>query len=159
MDGNQHPNIGVMVMDTPSQGISLCSGSLVKSSTYGEIFLSASHCGWGGGQGQVVGISFDPNAINWNSTSSSIAGMFNPGVVVHYAKLFWNTAFRQCCFGTSTSAVPAYSDEDISVAVFNTDDMPTGISRLPIAPIGSVDSLALGSTITDVGYGITGPNN
>jgi hypothetical protein len=135
-DGNGHPNVGLMVLHEPRQGLfRLCSGFLIAPNQ----FLTAAHClAFLPGSGLILdGVTFDP--------------VFDPNTV-------------SITPAASFTVDPQFTDRDngdrhdMGVITLGAT-VATAPVRLPAA--GLLDQLAaqgglLGQQFTVVGYGVTG---
>jgi hypothetical protein len=132
-DGSRHPFVGVAIQPIPSMPgfVSVCSGSALSASK----FLTAAHC-------------FDPSQPAFVSYKSgppfSLATDFTPGIF--HPDPDWCPG---CGPGTQ-----GFDSHDVAVITLFSPRDPGAFARLP-AP-GLVDSLAMGTPIDIVGYGVQG---
>jgi secreted trypsin-like serine protease len=132
-DGTAHPAVGAFF---DSQG-DFCSGALVRSDVYGTVLLTAAHCG-GGSSGVSVQVTFDPTL---SGSSQFYSGTF-------WTDPQWNPS----------NAFNFPDNHDVGVVVFGPAQKPK-VKPMPLAPLGSVDSLPLNSQITAIGYGLASAND
>jgi hypothetical protein len=144
-DGTSHPAVGIVYAQDQFGNLSFCSGELVHSEVYGEVLVTAAHCqeGFGTTPGAPVSVSFDPSPFT------------NPSATVFSSSFYADPNFDP----SSASDI-----HDVAVVVFSPKQKPKHIQALPLAPIGSVDSLSVGppsvgAPVTVVGYGLTGPGD
>ena len=65
LDGNEHPNVGAVVIQHEGRQYAICSGTLIA----GKVFLTAAHCVE---DGQELWVSFDST---FDQQSELISGM------------------------------------------------------------------------------------
>jgi Trypsin-like peptidase domain len=135
VDGTAHPAVGAVLVSVDG-GVSECSGVLVRSTVYGLVFLTAAHCA-DGATGVPAEVAFDPAV---SPATRYYGGTF-------WADPAWSPA--------NEFNLPA-DNHDVGVVVFGPAQKPK-IKPLPIAPLGSVATLPLGTQLTAVGYGISDP--
>ena len=138
-DGNAHPNVGSIVLDTPQRGLlQICSGTLISENVY----LTASHCTvildalLDRFPGSRVVVTFDPTI--------SEAGTFYTGT--WYTNPNYNDYQGQ--YGRSDPG-------DVGVIVL---DVSPGITPASLPPAGMLDQLKgdhllKDTSFTAVGYG------
>lgn len=135
-DGNDHPNVGSMVVRVGSDYNQRCSGTLIDD----NVFLTASHC------------TATLDSYLANHPGSQLLVTFDPVITSssQYYTGVWHTN-------------PAYftalgSDDPGDVAVIVLDEVPAGISHASLPTEGLLDELKdehiLNKTLfTAVGYG------
>jgi hypothetical protein len=126
-DGTQHPYVGLA-----DNGEFACSGTLLSPT----IFLTAAHCF---DPSDRVRITFDPN------------GFFNAGRLSFFGTFHPDPNFCLACGG----GLPGFDTHDVAIVVMESP-VPTSVvstyGQLPMQ--GLVDSLAMKTAITIVGYGV-----
>jgi Trypsin len=143
-DGNGHPNVGALLVDTPEGTISLCSGSVLSATE----FLTAGHCtdlldGLGLAPGQVS-VTFDSDLrLQGGRTVAPASRIQSAGWVTH-------PTFR----GT---AAKAYDD----VGVVHLASPAVGRMPIELPSAGYLDAQAargglVGHVFEVVGYGVNG---
>jgi len=132
-DGNGHPYVGVAIQPIPSMPgfVTVCSGAALSATT----FLTAAHC-------------FDPSRPVFVSYKSgpplSLASDFTQGTAHNDPD--W-------CLGCGPG-LPAFDTHDVAVITLDTPRDPGAFAALPA--VGLVDTLAMGTTVDIVGYGVQG---
>jgi secreted trypsin-like serine protease len=126
-DGTRHPYVGLA-----DNGQFACSGTLLAPT----IFLTAAHCF---NPGDRVRITFDPNGF-FNAARLSFFGTFHPD--------------PNFCIGCG-GGLPGFDTHDVAIVVMESP-VPTSVvntyGQLPMQ--GLVDSLAMKTATTVVGYGV-----
>jgi hypothetical protein len=126
-DGTQHPYVGLA-----DNGQFACSGTLLSPT----VFLTAAHCFE---TGDRVRITFDPNGF-FNAARLSFFGTFHPD--------------PNFCIGCE-GGLPGFDTHDVAIVVMESA-VPTSVvstyGQLPTQ--GLVDTLAMKTEITIVGYGV-----
>jgi hypothetical protein len=126
-DGTQHPYVGLA-----DNGQFACSGTLLSPT----IFLTAAHCF---NSDDRVRITFDPNGF-FNAQRLSFFGTYHPD--------------PDFCLGCG-GGLPGFDTHDVAIVVMESP-VPTSVvgtyGQLPMQ--GLVDSLAMKTAITIVGYGV-----
>jgi hypothetical protein len=135
-DGNQHRNVGTMVVDIEGDKFSICSGTLIDSNT----FLTASHC-----------TAFPEQVLETDRVWVSFDPVFDPAT----STLFPGTTHTHPEFGFSGPG--GFSDAH-DIAVIELDAPVAGITPAQLPTEGLLDDLKAskqlkGQTFTAVGYG------
>lgn len=130
LDGDTHPNVGVLLGEDDAGKYVLCSGTLIAP----DVFLTAAHCTE---EGAEVEVSFDTDASD-------------PDSVVSYA----GTAHVNSQFGVNGGGSDWY---DIAVVVL--DDPVPLITPATLPSAGLLDQMKADKTLRDatftaVGYGV-----
>jgi secreted trypsin-like serine protease len=136
LDGNRHPNVGMMVVEEDEEKFGICSGTLIDPDT----FLTASHC-----------TSFPEQVLGTNRVWVSFDTSFDPET----SKLHAGTTHTHPEFGFSGPG--GFSDAH-DVAVIELDKPITNITPAQLPTQELLDELKadgdLGTaTFTAVGYG------
>jgi hypothetical protein len=132
-DGNDHPYVGVMIQFIPSMPgfVTVCTGAALS----GTKFLTAAHCA-------------DPDLPVYVSYKSgppfSLAADFTQGTF--YPDPDW-------CIGCG-HGLPGFDTHDVAVVVLNAVNNLGPYAVLP--PLHLVDTLAMGTGVDIVGYGVQG---
>lgn len=132
-DGNAHPYVGIAIQPIPDQPgfYSICSGTALSPTK----FLTAAHC-------------FDPSRPVFVSYKSappfSLARDFTEGTFHPHPD--W-------CIGCG-AGLPGFDSHDVAVITLNKRVSPGGFGVLPSE--GLVDTLAMGTAVDLVGYGVQG---
>jgi hypothetical protein len=124
-DGNAHPYVG-LVTDFNF----VCSGSAISPT----LFVTAAHC-FETGPGTAVSVTFDPDGFA--KGSKFVKGTWFP-----------HPGFCVACGG----GLVGFDTNDVGVVVFNGPVKLPRFARLP--SLGFVDTLAQGTSIDLVGYGV-----
>ncbi len=136
-DGNDHPNVGAMIVKRPSDGALrlICSGSLVSPT----VFLTASHCtAYAESIGvKEVYVTFDPK--------------FDPAK----SKLYHGTMHTNPLYNQAQS-------DPQDIAVITLDKAVSGITPVQLPTAGLLDQMKAAGTLngtlfTSVGYGVQEP--
>jgi hypothetical protein len=131
-DGNRHPYVGVAIQFIPNTNfISICSGSALSTTR----FLTAAHC-------------FDP--------SLPVFVSYKSGPPFNLATDFTQGTFHpdpDWCIGCGPGLAGADS-HDVAVIALNAPRNPGAFAALP--SVGLVDTLAMGTGVDIVGYGVQG---
>lgn len=145
-DGNDHPNVGSIVVKIPDEGVfQWCSGTLIAPA----VFLTASHCTapldsvLGANPGAEALVTFDPT-INEGGTFYSGTWYTNPDY--------------------NGFSGPGGSSDPGDVAVIMLDEAPAGITPASLPPAGLLDELMDAHVLKDtlftaVGYGAVRESN
>jgi hypothetical protein len=124
-DGNRHPYVG-LVTDFEF----VCSGAAISPT----LFVTAAHCF--DEPGKEVFVTFDPNSF-FNEDAIFVSGHWYPD--------------PEFCIGCA-GGLPGFDTHDVAVVVL---DEPVSLSQYAALPEeGLVDTLAMGTTVTSVGYGV-----
>ncbi len=129
-DGDRHPYVGVAIQFIPGTNfVSVCSGSALSSTR----FLTAAHC-------------FDPSRPVYVSYTSgppfSLSKDFSEGVF--YPHPDW-------CIGCGPG-LQGFDSNDVAVIALKKPRNPGSFVMLP--SVGLVDTLAMGTPVDIVGYGV-----
>lgn len=134
-DGNQHPNVGMMVVELlDGNKVGVCSGTLIAS----RIFLTASHClSWMPG----AGIGFDKVWVSFDH------------VVDANATLYHGEAKLNPLYGG-----PRSNPNDVAVIVLD-EEVPNTITPAMLPTAGLLDTMKDAKTLkyqrfVTVGYGL-----
>ncbi|MGH2738648.1 MAG: S1 family peptidase, partial [Actinomycetota bacterium] len=135
-DGNQHPNVGTMVVDIDGDKFSICSGTLIAP----DIFLTASHC-----------TAFPEQVLETDRVWVSFDPVFDPVT----STLFPGTTNTHPEFGFSGPG--GFSDAH-DIAVIELDAPVAGITPAELPTEELLDDLKASKqlksqTFTAVGYG------
>ena len=132
-DGNRHPYVGVVIQPIPDMPgfFSICSGTALSSTT----FLTAAHCA---DQNRPVLVSYKsepPFSLSKDFTT----GTFHP-----------HPSWCQGC----GPGLQGFDSHDVAVVTLDRRSNPGGFGTLPSA--FQVDTLAMGTPVDIVGYGVQG---
>jgi hypothetical protein len=132
-DGNRHPYVGIMLQPIPDMPgfYSVCSGTALSAT----IFLTAAHCA---DPSMPVLVSYK-SAPPFSLAKDFTSGTFHP----HPA---W-------CIGCGPGLV-GFDYHDVAVVTLDKRANPGGFAKLPSE--GLVDTLAMGTAVDLVGYGVQG---
>jgi len=132
-DGSGHPYVGVMIQFIPDMPgfVTVCSGSALSTTR----FLTAAHCA---DPTQPVFVSYK------SGPPFSLATDFTQGTF--YPDPDW-------CIGCGPG-LPGFDSHDVAVVVLDSPRNPGAFAALPAA--GLVDTLAMGTGVDIVGYGVQG---
>lgn len=155
-DGTNHPYVGYL-----DNRASACSGTLLSST----VMLTAAHCfsdstsGWGTNTvtgAPIVRVSFDPDLINTPSAQR----------VWYFGSYYWDPQFA---IG-SGGGLPGFDTHDVAVVIFTTSGcvvptgqngtcgpIPTSVTSNQYGQLpdeGLVDTLAMGTPVDMIGYGV-----
>jgi hypothetical protein len=132
-DGNDHPYVGVMIQPIPSMPgfVSVCTGAALSATK----FLTAAHCA---DPARPVFVSYK------SGPPFSLANDFTPGTF---------TPDPDWCLGCD-HGLPGFDTHDVAVVVLNAANNPGPYAVLP--PLHLVDTLAMGTDVDIVGYGVQG---
>jgi hypothetical protein len=126
-DGTQHPYVGLV-----DNGEFVCSGTLLSPT----IFLTAAHCF---NPGDRVRITFDPNGF-FNAQRLSFFGTYHPD--------------PNFCIGCGRG-LPGFDTHDVAIVVLDSPVPTSVVGRYGQLPTqGLVDTLAMKTEVTLVGYGV-----
>jgi len=124
-DGNRHPYVGLV-----DNGEFACSGSAISPT----IFITAAHCF--DHSGEQVEVTFDSE------------GFFAQNPVFYTGRWYPDPQF---CIGCA-HGLPGFDTHDVAVVVL---DQPVNLPQYAQLPTpGLVDTLAMGTRVTLVGYGV-----
>ena len=132
-DGDRHPYVGVVIQPIPEMPgfFSICSGAALSPTK----FLTAAHCA-------------DPSMPVFVSYKSgppfSLAKDFTPGTFHPHPA--W-------CIGCGPG-LPGFDFHDVAVVTLDRRSNPGSFAALPAE--GLVDTLAMGTAVDIVGYGVQG---
>jgi hypothetical protein len=132
-DGDRHPYVGIVIQPIPEMPgyFSVCSGSALSPTK----FLTAAHCA-------------DP--------SMPVFVSYKSGPPFSLAKDFTRGTFHPhpaWCIGCGPG-LPGFDYHDVAVVTLQGRSNPGGFAALPSA--GLVDTLAMGTPVDLVGYGVQG---
>ena len=131
-DGNGHPFVGVVIQFIPNTDfITVCSGSALSPTR----FLTAAHCA---DPTMPVYVSYKagpPFSLSRDFTQ----GVFHPD--------------PDWCPGCGPG-LPGFDSRDVAVVALNSPRNPGAFVTLP--SVGLVDTLAMGTDVDVVGYGVQG---
>jgi hypothetical protein len=132
-DGNRHPYVGVMLQPIPDMPgyFSVCSGAALSPTK----FLTAAHCADASRPVLVSYKSGPPFKLATDFTS----GTFHPD--------------PDWCPGCG-SGLPGFDSHDVAVVTLDSPLDPGAFATLPVT--GLVDTLAMGTSVDIVGYGVQG---
>jgi hypothetical protein len=135
-DGNAHPYVGLLIF-TDGTGYWRCTGSLISPT----VVLTAGHCTEGATQ---VWVSFDTNI---ERGTLPLIDFLNSGIFIT------GTAYTypDFCIGCGNGLV-GFDANDVGIVVLDEAAPVTTYAELPEA--GLVDTLAMGTTVDIVGYGV-----
>ncbi len=144
-DGNDHPNVGSMVLDLPDLGLfQWCSGTLIAE----DVFLTASHC--------TVELDGLLEALPGTEVLVTFDPTISEGATFFTGEWFTNPNYNGFQ-GKGGSSDPG------DVAVIVLDDAP-GITPASLPPAGMLDQLKADHVLKDtrftaVGYGTVRDTN
>lgn len=136
-DGNDHPNVGSMVINIPGDNIyQMCSGTLISENVY----LTASHC--------TDGL----DALEARFPEAVIGVVFDPTITVD-SHIYTGKWYTNPKYDTARGY-----DDPGDVAVIVLDEAPAGITPAQLPAAGLLDQLKKSHLLDDthftaVGYG------
>jgi hypothetical protein len=132
-DGSRHPYVGVMIQPIPNMPgfVTVCSGSALS----GTKFLTAAHCA---DPSRPVFVSYK-SGPPFSLATDFTSGTFHPD--------------PQWCLGCGPG-LPGFDSHDVAVVMLDKVSNPGAFAMLPAA--GLVDTLAMGTPVDIVGYGVQG---
>lgn len=137
-DNGRHPYVGLAVFDTAAGPTSRCSGTLLSPT----VFLTAGHCT----DGAVAARVWFADDVQTNPEYPFGGATSYEGIPVTYPDY---------CDSPCGPGLPGFARNDVGLILL-TEPVPTGVvgsyGRLPTA--GRVDTLATGTDVDLVGYGV-----
>ena len=132
-DGDAHPYVGVMIQPIPNMPgfVSVCTGAALSATK----FLTAAHCA---DPALPVLVSYK-SGPPFSLASDFTVGTFHPD--------------PDWCIGCG-HGLPGFDTHDVAVVVLSASNNPGPYAVLP--PLYLVDTLAMGTGVDIVGYGVQG---
>ena len=135
LDGNNHPYVGLAVFDVaPGQPAWRCSGALISPT----VFLTAGHCTDGAVAARV-----------WFEPGPDFPGYpYAGGTSIEASAIYTHPDFCIGCAG----GLPGFDTHDVGLLILSQPVTDKGFATLPTQ--GFVDTLAMKTQVTIVGYGV-----
>lgn len=132
-DGSRHPYVGVMIQPIPDMPgfFSICSGAALSPTE----FLTAAHCA---DASRPVLVSYK-SGPPFNLATDFTQGTFHP--------------HPDWCIGCG-HGLQGFDSHDVAVVTLAAPLNPGAFAMLPVA--GLVDTLAMGTSVDVIGYGVQG---